>query len=145
MKGNIEERACDLAVYIIENRTTVRAAAKKFGVSKSTVHKDIQDRLPQINHSLYLQVKEILEINKACLLYTSIRCYKCNDYAVVCYGKLLWLGHGYSEYPREDYGLLNSCYDIAFHVPACNEYRVPYLWYVYGYVSHRFADYSFGI
>ena len=53
MKGNIEERACDLAVYIIENRTTVRAAAKKFGVSKSTVH------------SLYLQVKEILEINKA--------------------------------------------------------------------------------
>ena len=61
MKGNIEERACDLAVYIIENRTTVRAAAKKFGV----VHKDIQDRLPQINHSLYLQVKEILEINKA--------------------------------------------------------------------------------
>ena len=42
MKGNIEERACDLAVYIIENRTTVRAAAKKFGVSKSTVHKDIQ-------------------------------------------------------------------------------------------------------
>ena len=40
MKGNIEERACDLAVYIIENRTTVRAAAKKFGVSKSTVHKD---------------------------------------------------------------------------------------------------------
>ena len=64
MKGNIEERACDLAVYIIENRTTVRAAAKKFGVSKSTVHKDIQDRLPQINHSLYLQVKEILEITK---------------------------------------------------------------------------------
>lgn len=61
MKGNIEERACDLAVYIIENRTTVRAAAKKFGVSKSTVHKG----LPQINHSLYLQVKEILEINKA--------------------------------------------------------------------------------
>ena len=40
MKGNIEQRACDLAVYIIENRTTVRAAAKKFGISKSTVHKD---------------------------------------------------------------------------------------------------------
>ena len=40
MKGNIEERACNLAVYIIENRTTVRAAAKKFGVSKSTVHTD---------------------------------------------------------------------------------------------------------
>ncbi len=71
MKGNIEERACDLAVYIIENRTTVRAAAKKFGVSKSTVHKDIQDRLPQINHSLYLQVKEILEINKAQRTYAA--------------------------------------------------------------------------
>lgn len=65
MKGNIEERACELAVYIIENRTTVRAAAKQFGVSKSTVHKDLQDRLPQINHSLYLQVREILALNKA--------------------------------------------------------------------------------
>ncbi len=65
MKGNIEERACDLAVYIIENRATVRAAAKKFGISKSTVHKDLQDRLPQINPTLYHQVKEILEINKA--------------------------------------------------------------------------------
>lgn len=65
MKGNIEERACDLAVYIIENRATVRAAAKKFGISKSTVHKDLQDRLPQINPTLYQQVKEILEINKA--------------------------------------------------------------------------------
>lgn len=65
MKGNIEQRACDLAVYIIENRTTVRAAAKKFGISKSTVHKDLQDRLPQINPSLYQQAKEILEINKA--------------------------------------------------------------------------------
>ena len=65
MKGNIEERACDLAVYIIENRATVRAAAKKFGISKSTVHKDLQDRLPQINPTLYHLVKEILEINKA--------------------------------------------------------------------------------
>ena len=58
MKGNMEERACALAAYIIENRATVRAAAKKFGVSKSTVHKDLQDRLPQFNRSLYLQVKE---------------------------------------------------------------------------------------
>lgn len=65
MKGNIEERACELAVYIIENRTTVREAAKKFGVSKSTVHKDIQERLPLYNRPLYLQVKEILEENKA--------------------------------------------------------------------------------
>ncbi|MBO2528125.1 MAG: sporulation transcriptional regulator SpoIIID [Clostridiales bacterium] len=65
MKGNMEERACNLAVYIIENRATVRAAAKKFGISKSTVHKDLQDRLPQFNRTLYLQVKEILEENKA--------------------------------------------------------------------------------
>ena len=65
VKGNIEERACELAAYIIENRTTVREAAKKFGVSKSTVHKDIQERLPLYNRTLYLQVKEILEENKA--------------------------------------------------------------------------------
>ena len=65
MKGNMEERACNLAVYIIENRTTVRAAAKKFGISKSTVHKDLQDRLPQFNRTLYLQVKETLDENKA--------------------------------------------------------------------------------
>ncbi len=65
MKGNMEERACDLALYIIENKATVRAAAKRFGISKSTVHKDIQDRLPTFNRSLYLQVKEVLEENKA--------------------------------------------------------------------------------
>ena len=65
LKGNIEERAVTLAQYIIENRTTVRAAAKKFGISKSTVHKDISERLPQFNRSLYLQVKEVLDENKA--------------------------------------------------------------------------------
>ena len=65
MKGNIEERACELAAYIIEHRTTVREAAKKFGVSKSTVHKDVQERLPLYNRPLYLQVKEILDENKA--------------------------------------------------------------------------------
>lgn len=65
MKGNIEERACALAQYMIENRTTVRDAARKFGVSKSTVHKDISERLPQFNRILYLQVKKILEVNKA--------------------------------------------------------------------------------
>ena len=65
MKGNMEERAERLALYIIENRATVRAAAKKFRVSKSTVHKDISQRLPQFNRSLYLQAREILEINKA--------------------------------------------------------------------------------
>ena len=65
VKGNIEERACQLALYLIENRATVRAAAGKFGVSKSTVHKDLSERLPQFNRSLYIQVKEILEENKA--------------------------------------------------------------------------------
>ena len=59
------ERAERLAQYIIENRTTVRAAAQKFGISKSTVHKDISERLPQFNRVLYQQVKEVLEVNKA--------------------------------------------------------------------------------
>ena len=65
MKSDIERRACELAEYIIDNRATVRAAAKHFGVSKSTVHKDLTERLEQINRNLYLQVKEILEVNKA--------------------------------------------------------------------------------
>ena len=65
MKGNMEERAERLAQYIIENRTTVRAAAARFGISKSTVHKDISERLPQFNRTLYLQVKEVLDVNKA--------------------------------------------------------------------------------
>ena len=61
----MEERAAALALYLIENRTTVRAAAKKFGISKSTVHKDLSERLPVYNRTLYRQVKEILEENKA--------------------------------------------------------------------------------
>ena len=65
MKNNIEERACDLALYIIESKATVRSAAKKFGISKSTVHKDLSERLEQINKPLYLQVKEVLDHNKA--------------------------------------------------------------------------------
>ena len=65
MKGNIEERACALAAYIIENRATVRAAAKKFDVSKSTVHMDLRDRLPALNPALYAQVREVLDENKA--------------------------------------------------------------------------------
>ena len=65
LKGNMEERAERLALYIIENRSTVRAAAQKFGVSKSTVHKDISERLPLFNRPLYLQVKEVLDVNKA--------------------------------------------------------------------------------
>ena len=65
LKGNIEERACHLALYIIENKTTVRGAARKFGINKSTVHKDLQERLPSFNRPLYLQVKQVLEENKA--------------------------------------------------------------------------------
>ena len=65
VKGNIEERACRLALYIIENKATVRAAAQRFGISKSTVHKDLQDRLSAFNHPLYLQVKAVLDENKA--------------------------------------------------------------------------------
>ena len=61
----MEERAERLAHYILENRTPVRAAAAKFGISKSTVHKDISERLPQFNRTLYLQVKEVLDVNKA--------------------------------------------------------------------------------
>ena len=65
MRETIEQRACDLAVYIIENNATVRAAAKQFGISKSTVHKDLSERLPHCNRTLYLQVKTVLERNKA--------------------------------------------------------------------------------
>ena len=65
MKENMEERAERLALYIIENRTTVRAAARKFGISKSTVHKDLSERLPVFHRSLYLQVKQVLDENKA--------------------------------------------------------------------------------
>lgn len=65
MRDNIEQRACALAVYIIENQSTVRAAANHFGISKSTVHKDLSDRLRRCNHTLYVQVKEVLDQNKA--------------------------------------------------------------------------------
>ena len=65
MTDHIGERACQLAVYMIENRATVRAAAKKFGISKSTVHKDLSERLPQYNQAMYEQVKVILDTNKA--------------------------------------------------------------------------------
>lgn len=61
---DIEERAVILGRYILENKATVRAAAKHFGVSKSTVHKDITEKLPIINPQMYPAVKEILEINK---------------------------------------------------------------------------------
>ena len=65
MTDTIEERACKLAVYIIETGATVRSAAQQFKVSKSTVHKDLTQRLPKINKSLFYQVRDILDINKA--------------------------------------------------------------------------------
>lgn len=65
MRDDLETRARDLAVYLIERRTTIRDAAKHFSVSKSTVHKDLSERLKEIDRSLYVQVKEILEQNKA--------------------------------------------------------------------------------
>lgn len=64
-KVYIEERAVELAHYIIDNKDTVRGAAKKFGVSKSTVHKDITERLKKINLSLANEAKKILDENKA--------------------------------------------------------------------------------
>lgn len=65
MEDKIRLRACDLAVYIIETGATVRTAAGHFGISKSTVHKDLSQRLPYYNHLLYKQVRQILDINKA--------------------------------------------------------------------------------
>ena len=65
MADKMEDRACELAVYIIETGATVRAAAKKFGISKSTVHKDLTIRLPQYNRILYERSRQVLETNKA--------------------------------------------------------------------------------
>jgi putative DeoR family transcriptional regulator (stage III sporulation protein D) len=64
MTDTIDERSCKLAVYIIENGATVRAAAKHFGISKSTVHKDLQQRLPRYNAALFAQVRQVLDRNK---------------------------------------------------------------------------------
>jgi len=65
LKQYIEERALELGSFIIENKTTVRAAAQTFGISKSTVHKDVTERLRKLNPSMAKQVKRILEENKA--------------------------------------------------------------------------------
>ena len=65
MKGIVEERAVELGEYILENKATVRKAAKKFGVSKSTVHKDVAQRLKYVDPQLYREVKNVLEVNKA--------------------------------------------------------------------------------
>ena len=61
----IEERAVDVAHYIVENNVIVRQTAKAFGISKSTVHKDLSDRLPGYNRTLYSQVRAVLDENKA--------------------------------------------------------------------------------
>jgi putative DeoR family transcriptional regulator (stage III sporulation protein D) len=65
VKGIVEERAVALGEYIVENKATVRNAAKKYGVSKSTVHKDVAQRLKYIDPQLYRKVKVVLEYNKA--------------------------------------------------------------------------------
>ncbi|HIR53759.1 MAG TPA: sporulation transcriptional regulator SpoIIID [Candidatus Onthovicinus excrementipullorum] len=65
MKGMVEERAVELGNYIIRHQTTVRAAAKEFGISKSTVHMDVAKRLQKINPQLFRDVKAVLDVNKA--------------------------------------------------------------------------------
>lgn len=65
MHTDIEERTVSIAHYIIEKKATVRAAAKYFGVSKSTVHKDVAERLLRIQPALAREVREILNVNKA--------------------------------------------------------------------------------
>ena len=65
MQNSIEERACDLAAYLLEHNATVRAAAAQFGVSKSTVHKDLTERLPRLRPALYREVRSLLDRNKA--------------------------------------------------------------------------------
>lgn len=65
MKDYIEERALAIANYIIESKATVRQTARKFGISKSTVHKDVTDRLLQINPSLAAEARKVLDTNKS--------------------------------------------------------------------------------
>ncbi len=65
MKEYIEQRAVEIGEYIIQSRATVRETAKKFGISKSTVHKDLTDRLVKINPQLAKDAKIILDVNKA--------------------------------------------------------------------------------
>ena len=65
MRDYIEERAVEIANYIIDHNATVRQTAKKFGISKSTVHKDVTDRLIQINPSLASEARKVLDTNKS--------------------------------------------------------------------------------
>ncbi|MDR1674025.1 MAG: sporulation transcriptional regulator SpoIIID [Oscillospiraceae bacterium] len=64
MKSQTNDRAIILGEFILENKSTVRAAARRFGISKSTVHKDVSERLPKISPQLSILVKEVLEQNK---------------------------------------------------------------------------------
>ena len=65
LKTIVDERAIELGEYIVENNTTVRATARKFGISKSTVHSDVSSRLRKASPSLYIEVRKVLENNKA--------------------------------------------------------------------------------
>ena len=65
MKEYIEKRAIDIANYIVEHNTTVRQTAKQFGISKSTVHKDVAERLPQIDMVLAKEARAVLDLNKS--------------------------------------------------------------------------------
>jgi putative DeoR family transcriptional regulator (stage III sporulation protein D) len=65
LKSYIEERAAEIAKYIIDNNATVRQTAKQFGISKSTVHKDVTERLIQINPSLAREARKVLDVNKS--------------------------------------------------------------------------------
>lgn len=65
MKGIVEQRAIELAEYIVNHKATVRDTAKRFGISKSTVHMDVSQRLKKVNPPLYSEVRKILDINKA--------------------------------------------------------------------------------
>ena len=65
MKEYIEERAIEIAYYIIEHKATVRQSARQFGVSKSTIHKDVTERLLTVNPSLAAEVRKVLDVNKS--------------------------------------------------------------------------------
>ena len=65
MKDLTEVRAVEIGRYIVKNKATVRSAAKAFGISKSTVHKDVSKRLKSLNPGLYIEVKQVLDTNKA--------------------------------------------------------------------------------
>ena len=83
MKDYIEERAVEIAYYIIEHKATVRQTAKAFGVSKSTIHKDVTERLLKINPSLAAQARKVLDRKKQCqekICPQAANMLKCRDY-----------------------------------------------------------------